>query len=136
MKLTISIEQRDLLYEDTLTHLSGMDGLWPAIAGEDFETADRLALEYIDDLRLITADLGWGEQNGVIEVELTLPREDLRRILGRLRERADRHVKNQQAEMAEARQPLEQSRLVVETCDAVIAELVHADRPDPAPRRR
>lgn len=125
--ITISIEQRDLLYDDALTHLSGMDGLWPAIDNEEFATADRLAHEYVDNLRLILAGLGWGDREEVAEIQLMLPPQELRRTLGRLRDRAERHLKHQEAELEVAREPFEHSRLVVETCDAVFAELDHAD---------
>jgi hypothetical protein len=37
MPITITAEQRDALYDDVLTHLSGLDGLWQAINAEDYD---------------------------------------------------------------------------------------------------
>ena len=127
MTIKISVEQRDLLYEELLTHLSGVDALRLAIDAADFDTANRLAGEFSDELRLICDDLGWGELHGVEEVELTTPRLDLQRVLGRVRKRAHDHFTNQELEVAAAREPLEQARLLIETCDAVCAALDHSE---------
>jgi hypothetical protein len=123
MPVTITRYQRDALYQDLLTHLSGIGDLWLAINRDDFETADRLGHEFVAELRLIVEDLGWGDGPEAETVELTLSPAELRGVLGRLRARADRHRKGQQKALAEVTAPLEQSEIVIETCDQVLAAL-------------
>lgn len=123
MSIAITLEQRDALYEDLLTHLSGMGDLWLAINRNDFETADRLGHEFVDELRLILKDLGWGDGPKTGTVELTLPPADLRNVLGRIRDRAHRHRKSHQEALTEVTVPLQQSELVIQTCDQVLAAL-------------
>lgn len=123
MPITITAEQRDALYDDVLTHLSGLDGLWQAINTEDYDTADRLGREFTDDLRLIRNDLGWGDETDE-PVELTLQSDVLRRVLTLLRDRAERYAHGEQAAaLTEAREAQGQSLFVVEICDSVLAAL-------------
>lgn len=124
MPITITAEQRDALYDDLLTHLSGLDGLWGAINRDDYELADRLGREFADDLRLILDDLGWGDLSEGGMIDLTLERAALGRVLTGVRVRAQRHVEGDAAiVLSEAREAQGRSLLVVETCDQVLAAL-------------
>jgi hypothetical protein len=63
-ELRLSQEQRDLIYDQLLSSMSGVGDIWIAICNEDFELADRLGRRFSDELQLINNDLGWGEGDG------------------------------------------------------------------------
>jgi hypothetical protein len=124
VRITISATQRDAIYDDVLTHLSGIDGLWLAIEREDFATADRLGREFADDLTLVLDDLGWGAESSSSEsIELTTQTDVLRRVLGQLRVRAARHVQTEEEAINERREERSRAQLVVDTCDEVLSAL-------------
>lgn len=122
MSITITAAQRDALYDDVLTHLSGIDGLWLAIEREDYATADRLGREFADDLTLILDDLGWGAESSET-VELRTRTDVLRRVLGQLRARAEQHARTEQEAIDERREEQSRAQLVVDTCREVLAAL-------------
>jgi hypothetical protein len=122
--ITITSKQRDALYDDLLTHLSGLDGLWDAIHSHDFETADRLAHEFSDDLRLVLGGLGGGDCSDKGTVELTVEPATVRRVLTNLRDRAQRHAEEDgQMAVDEAREAQGQSLCVAWTCEQVLVGL-------------
>jgi hypothetical protein len=83
--ITINREQRDGLYELVRNHLGSIGDLFDALEREkDFGKAERLGLEFIEDVRLMQ-DLGWGEDEGRNGVELTMQQHDLMEVLERLR---------------------------------------------------
>ena len=51
--ITITVEQRDALYDQILDRLSGIGDIELAIQTENYEGAERLSQEYVDDLRLL-----------------------------------------------------------------------------------
>ena len=122
MSITITAAQRDALYDDVLTHLSGVGDLWLTIEREDYETADRLGREFADDLTLILDDLGWGAESSE-NIELTTQPEVLRRVFAQLRARAERHAQTEQEAINELREEHSRAQFVVETCDKVLAAL-------------
>jgi hypothetical protein len=122
MRITISTEQRDALYDQILDRLSGIGDIEIAVQAGKFETAERLGREFSDDLRLLVDDLGFGD-GGSEPIELTSPPEVLRRALPRLRELAVGHSASQEAELAEIRLIGDRSRLIAEACANVLDEL-------------
>lgn len=87
--LTLTPGQRSALYEQVRLHVSAISDLWLALErNHDYETAKRLGREFNEDFRLLD-DLGWHPDDRRPEFELTIPAEDLTRILGRLRSEAD-----------------------------------------------
>lgn len=122
MSITITAAQRDALYDDVLTHLSGVGDLWLAIEREDYGTADRLGREFAGDLALILEGLGWGAEASEA-IELATRADVLRRVLGQLRARAERHVRAEQEAINELREERSRAQLVVDTCDEVLAGL-------------
>ena len=60
---TIDRERRDALYELVLNHVNSIGDLWVAMEERDFAKAERLGIEYGEDLRLMQ-DLGWAEEDG------------------------------------------------------------------------
>jgi hypothetical protein len=130
MSLTISAEQREALYEQIVDRLSGIDDVWLAIRGEDYEAARRLAQRYSDDLRLIDEGLGWGEGGGG-PVELSMPPDALRRTLTRLRDEAAGLDASEHQEEQEVEESRERHRLVMEACGQVLADLRETATADP-----
>lgn len=87
--IKITSDQRDALYEQVRTHLSGLSDVFTAMERNgDFATAKRLGKEFAEDMRLLE-DLGWHEDNGRSQVELTMPSEELTALLRRLRDEAE-----------------------------------------------
>ncbi len=125
MTPTITAAQRDALYDQILDRLSGIGDIEVAIQAQNYQGAERLGREYCDELRLLLDDLGLGDGSGE-PVELTAPAEVLRRALPRLRELADAHTTNLEAEWIETSQLKERNRLVAEACEAVLAGLEHS----------
>lgn len=122
MSITITAAQRDALYEDVLTHLSGVGDLWLTIEREDYEAADRLGREFADDLTLILDDLGWGAESSE-SIELTTAPDVLHRVFAQLRARAERHAQTEQEAISELREEHSRAQFVVDTCDKVLAAL-------------
>ncbi len=122
MSVRITAAERDALFDQIYVRLSGIDDLWLAAQGGDWEAADRLAREYFDDLRLVLEDLGWGERGGEA-VELTTPPDVLRRVLTRMQGRADAQQEAEEDERAEGRQREEQRQRLMEACRRVLDEL-------------
>jgi hypothetical protein len=120
MRITISAEQRDALYDQILDRLTGIGDIEIAIQSENFETAERLSQEFSDDLQLLVNDLGFGEGRGSEPIELTSPPEVLRRALPRLRDLAAGYSASQEAEFAELRLIADRSRLIGEACAKVL----------------
>jgi hypothetical protein len=85
---TIDRERRDALYELVLNHVNSIGDLWVAMEEHDFPKAERLGIEYGEDLRLMQ-DLGWPEEDGRESVDLTMAPGDLMELLSRLRGEAD-----------------------------------------------
>lgn len=125
MSVSISGEQRNALYKELMAHISGVDDLRLAIEEEDFPKADRLAREFVDDLRLILDGLGWGDQSSD-SVELTTPPADLRRILERLRGQAAERYEAERPEQEAFRANWDHTALVRDTCDEVLGKAVRA----------
>jgi hypothetical protein len=86
--LKIVASQRDALYEQVRNHLAGLGDVVVALeCQKDYATAERLAIEFGEDFRLM-ADLGWQPQDGRDTVELTMPPHDLMEVAKRLRDEA------------------------------------------------
>ena len=122
MSPTITVPQRDALYDQILDRLSGISDIEVMIKAENYDTAERLGREYCDDLRLLLDDLGLGDGTGE-PVELGAPEEVLRRVMPRMRERAEDHAASVEDQWVEAKEMKERSRLVAEACDTVLSGL-------------
>lgn len=122
--VTISGAQREVFYELVLDHLSGIGDLQIALEREDFATAERLGIEFGEDLRLME-DLGWGKEFRD-DVDLTMPPEDLAEVLKRLRADAAGGLSESEHER-ESRETDEQARrryqLALDTCEGLLVLL-------------
>lgn len=120
--MRITAAERDALFDQIYVRLSGIDNLWLAAAEEDWEAADRLARQYIDELRLVLEDLGWGTGSGEA-LDLKTPPDVLRRVLTRMQEQAEAQQEAEEEERAEGRLREEQRQRLMQTCRRVLAEL-------------
>lgn len=122
--VTINGVQREVFYELVLDHLSGIGDLAVAVAHEDFATAERLGIEFGEDLRLME-DLGWDNEPRK-DADLTMPPEDLAEVLTRLRAdakgglRESPHDRDSRETDDAARR---RYRLALDTCDGLLALL-------------
>lgn len=120
----LTADQRDALYDQILERLSGIGDIGMAIEAAKFDDADRLGREFSDDLRLLLTDLGIGEGSGE-PVELTTPPDVLRRLLPRMRERAEAFTASHEGVWEEERELRNRSRLVAEACESVLGTIGH-----------
>lgn len=80
--IAIAADQRNALYHLLLSDLSAYSDLQAAYARGDLEECYRLGRRMTDCMRLIQdGGLGWGDETAESVVQLTLPGEELRRIL-------------------------------------------------------
>ena len=126
MGVTITVEQRDALYDRILDRLSGIGDVWLAANSQDFTAAERLGREYSDELRLVLDDLGWGDSPETGPIELESSPDVLRRVFARLRDTAATEREAQATSWAESRNLEERNRLIGEACVTVLRELGEA----------
>jgi hypothetical protein len=120
--VTISAEKRDALYEYVLDDLDRIEELRRAWERADTETCYTLGRIICDGLRLIMAGLGWGMQSGR-PATVTMPPDDLRRILGRLRDRATVYHDWQRPEREELEAQWQRTVTAQEACDEALGAL-------------
>lgn len=119
---TITAEQRQAIHELVCLRLIGISDLSKAILRRDFDTAERLGLEFGKYLRLME-DLDWKEKDDRAAVDLTMPAEDLTDTLSRMRAEAEGLLTESPDERrvtAEEEEAKARHRLVIDTCDELI----------------
>lgn len=122
--VTISGVQREVFYELVLDHLSGLGDLALAIRHGDFATAERLGIEFGEDLRLME-DLGWDSAPRQ-EADLTMPHEDLAEVLTRLKSDAEGALREPHGDRDAAtadNAARRRYRLALDTCDGLLTLL-------------
>jgi hypothetical protein len=122
MSVTITAAQRDALCDQIFDRLSGIEDIELAVRAGRPETAERLAREYTDDLRLLVNDLGLGVGDAET-IELTSPPRVLRRALIRLRDLAVGHASGLESEFDEIQQIRVRGHLIAEACASVLDRL-------------
>jgi hypothetical protein len=131
--LTITGEQRDALYELVTNHVGDLDSVWLAMQKGDYAAAERKALEFMGDFRLL-ADLGWHPEDSRETVGLTMPREELADVLARIRSEADGGLSGfiaREREQREEEEKVEAAfRLARETCEGLIGKLASGSEAD------
>jgi hypothetical protein len=120
--LTVTAAQRDALYEQVIVRLSAIDSIPLAARNGEPETAERLAREHSDYLRLLLDDLGFVVGTGK-GVELSSPPDLLRRALENLRDLAEQQRTEEADERREAKKSGKQNRLVRTTCQFLLGTL-------------
>jgi hypothetical protein len=123
---TINKDQREALYELVRNHLGGLGDVWIAMEAKgDYATAERLAMEFSEDFRLL-ADLGWDREDSREAIDLTMPREDLMETLKRIRGEAEGWLGGLESdrEQRESEEKVNaRFRLARNTCEELLARL-------------
>lgn len=122
--IKITSVQRDALYRQVRNHLSGLSDVFIAMEEHhDFATAQRLGNEFAEDMRLL-GDLGWHENNGASQVELTMPPEELAALMGRMRDEAKGGLADAiKGGEASADKIAEKHEAAIRACEAVLVYL-------------
>ncbi len=82
MAIKINREQRDAIYDEVVLDLHGIGDIAIALDGDEYDIARRYRRRFEDDMRLLD-DLGWEpDQRDRDEFELTMPADDLARVVG------------------------------------------------------
>lgn len=124
---TITKDQRDGLYELVRHHLYSIDDLWIAFGrSRDYATAERLALEFGEDFRLL-ADIGWAADDDRKSFELTMSLFDLIEVLRRLRNEAEKVLVKSGTEREASEDDTRTDRRFQVGCDACEKVLVDLD---------
>ncbi len=123
--IEITPDERDALYRDLVDHLSGLGDLLLALDQENIDQARRLGRQYSDDLLFLLNDLGFGEETvSAAPLRLTTEPDVLRRLLGRLRDRALSADQAETTEREDIRRAEAHSVLVRGVYDKLLSELV------------
>jgi hypothetical protein len=89
--LTITRAQRDAIYQVVIPHLTAIGDVWLCVRRREFADAKKMGREFAEELRLLE-DLGWSETIDRDTVTLTVPPDELTRMLTRLHRRAARSL--------------------------------------------
>lgn len=123
---TITKAQRDGLYELVRHHLYSIEDLWIAFGrSRDYAAAERLALEFGEDFRLLT-DIGWAADDDRKSFELTMPPLDLTELLRRLHAEADKVLVESGTEQKASEEDAktnERFQIGHDACEKVLADL-------------
>jgi hypothetical protein len=137
LRIKITGDQRKALYEQVRNHLAGLGDVFVALeCQKDYPTAERLAIEFGEDFRLM-ADLGWNPEDGRDDVELTMPPHDLMEVAKRLRDEAQGGLVDVEEDRESVAPPpvikgYEDAR---DTCDEILAALADVEGGDISVRR-
>jgi hypothetical protein len=123
MAITISGDQRDAIYQEIVLDLSGVGDIFHALNGADYEKAREYRRRFEDDMRLLD-DLGWEPEQEADEFELTMPRVDLARALGRLNAGARSMLHSHIVEPIEERRYAERALVAQSAYGDVLAQIV------------
>ena len=122
----IDRDQRDGLYELVRNHLGAVGDIWIALEEtEDFATAERLAIEFGEDFRLLE-DIGWSSEDDRDSFDLTMPAHDLMELLQRLHGEAERVLLESITERESREEDAatnERFRLGYDACEELLADL-------------
>jgi hypothetical protein len=127
--IRITKDQRDALYEQVRNHLAAVGDLWLALeTNKDYATAERLAIEFSEDFRLM-ADLGWELEDQRERVALTMPPHDLMEVVRRLRDEAQGGLADaeQQRSEEEDNRRARDFRSAWQTCEVILDALADSE---------
>lgn len=119
--ITISREQRDPLHRLVTQHISGIGDVDMKLSAGDFIAAERLGLEYSEDIRMLD-DLGWNPEDERQSFDLTLPPHDLMEALKRLRHDAEDGLSEKEEQRA--REESDEVKAYFENARDVCGELI------------
>lgn len=87
MSITISGQQRRLLYGIAIERLTNIDAIWHAAKTQDWMKAQELGREYGSILQLLAGGLGWGDDSSD-DTQLSCSSEVLEHALALIRREA------------------------------------------------
>jgi len=119
--ITISREQRDPLHRLVTQHISGIGDVDMKLSAGDFAAAERLGLEYSEDIRMLE-DLGWDPADERQSFDLTLPPHDLMEALKRLRHDAEDGLSEKEEQRA--REEADEVKAYFESARDVCGQLI------------
>lgn len=122
MSITISAEERDVLYERSVLRLNGIEDVYVAVEHGDWKAAQRLGLEFSDLLRFVCDDLGWGEQERQ-SLALSTPPDVLRRVAGIVKEWVTFERLKHERERDESAEGVAEAQHLQETCERILGDL-------------
>ena len=126
MAITIDREQRDAIYEEVLTELTGTGDIWAELQSGDYEVACRTRDRLADDMRLLD-DLGWEPDPDRETFELTMDPPDLARALRVLNDNARATLSEHVSKPVEEAD-LAQRALIAQTAyGSVLAQLAEGE---------
>jgi hypothetical protein len=131
--LRIVSSQRNALHELVRNHLGALNDIWIALeCNQDWATAERLAIEFGEDFRLME-NLGWNPEDLRDRVDLTMPPHDLIEVARRLRDEAKGGLADAERARAarEERQTIEAFEHARNTCEEIL-DVLDARRPGPS----
>jgi hypothetical protein len=121
--ITISREQRDSLHRLVTQHISGIGDVDMKLSAGDFIAAERLGLEYSEDIRMLD-DLGWDPEDERDSFDLTLPPHDLMEALKRLRHDAEDGLSEKEEQRA--REESDEVKAYFESARDICGDLIDA----------
>jgi hypothetical protein len=126
-RIIISRPHRDALYGDLLENLRGFDQLLESADSRDpakIEECEQIGQRMIDFLRLIQdGGIGWGYPDSDDPHELTLPPEELRRIIEAERGSLTSLEETLRAEREQFEEPWRRAREGREACSSILDQL-------------
>lgn len=123
MTIKIDRSQRDAIYAQIRTDLSGAGDVFLSVEAGDFDAARRTRRRLEDDMRLLD-DIGWEPETEHDEFELTMPAADLARTLRSLSRSAGAVLHTHIVEHADEREDAASLLLAQTTYGALLSQLV------------
>ncbi|HEX7245099.1 MAG TPA: hypothetical protein VF245_05985 [Solirubrobacterales bacterium] len=123
--IKITSDQRDAIYAQVRNHLAALGDVFTAMElQDDILTAERMGRQFSQDFRLLE-DIGWREDDGRDQVELTMPCADLAALMTRLREEAQGGLADALKEREEVAgdEIIADLESTMRACDAVLVYL-------------
>jgi hypothetical protein len=128
MAITIDRGQRDAVYEEVLTDLTGSGDVWAELASGNYDAARRTRDRLVGDMRLLD-DLGWEPEPDRDTFELTMEPTVLANALRTLNENARSTLHEQITKPLEEADLARRALVMQTTCGDVLAQLA-AERVD------
>ncbi len=122
MAIEIGREQRDAIYQEILTELSGSGDIWEELQSGDYEAARRTRRRLEDDMRVLD-DIGWEPEQDREVFELTMPPADLARALRVLTDIAAATIHEHVVRPIDEAHLVQRATVVQSACGAVLAQL-------------
>ena len=122
MTVTITREQRDAIYQEVLTDLSGVGDIWVAIEHENYEEARESRRRFELDMLLLD-DLGWDRVDDRKTFALSMPAARLAEVVRHLNANAGSELRHHINRPFEERELAERSLVASGAYTDVLAQL-------------